>query len=67
MPKVDPETHEPVSDDPDGPLDERGGKQAGDPGMEGATETGGTSVLNRPSGDPDDGTSQLPAEKGSDT
>lgn len=42
MPKVDPDTHEPMSDDPASPDPEaRGGKREGDEGMEGAKPTGG--------------------------
>jgi hypothetical protein len=64
MPKVNEETGQPMSDAPDAPLDQRGGKEMGDPGMEGTTETGGTSTLNRPQGGADDNTStELPAEK----
>ena len=40
MPKVDPETGEPVSDDPSGPIETSGGKVEGDPGMEDATPEG---------------------------
>jgi len=63
MPKVDPESHEPMSDAPDGPDALRGGMQAGDPALEGATETGGTAAA----GGPDDTSStHLPAEEPSD-
>ncbi len=45
MPKVDPSSGEPVSDDPDQAGDEaRGGKYEGDPALEGASETGGGNV-----------------------
>ncbi len=45
MPKVDPSSGEPVSDDPDQASDDlRGGKQIGDPGLEGTSETGGANV-----------------------
>ena len=57
MPKVDPETNQPLSDDPEGPEELRGGMEAGDPGLEGATETGGQAAVNRPTGGPDDNTS----------
>lgn len=42
MPKVDPDTKQPITDDPmaDDP-DQRGGRREGDEGMEGATPTGG--------------------------
>ena len=54
-----------MSDAPEGPDETRGAMQAGDPGLEGATETGGASILNRPTGGPDDNSSrELPAEKG---
>lgn len=53
-----------MSDAPEGPDATRGSMQAGDPGLEGATETGGTNTMNRPTGGPDDNTfSELPAEK----
>lgn len=65
MPKVNPESGEPMSDAPEGSDETRGGMERGDPGLEGATETGGTSVLNRPSGDDDDASStELPGQKG---
>lgn len=65
MPKVDPESHEPMSDAPEGPDARRGGMQAGDPGLEGATETGGGGTA--PAGGADDTSStHLPAEKPSD-
>jgi hypothetical protein len=65
MPKVNPETGEPMSDAPDGPLETRGGMEAGDPGLAGATETGRSGVGYKETGSElDDGTSQLPAEKG---
>lgn len=44
MPKVDPSTGEPMTDAPDAPDDQRGGKGIGDPSLAGAT----------PSGSPDD-------------
>lgn len=42
MPKVDPDTKQPITDDPeiDDP-EQRGGKAEGDEGMEGAKPTGG--------------------------
>jgi hypothetical protein len=69
MPKVNPETGEPMSDAPEGPPDLAGGKEAGDPGMEGATETGGSGAGHPETGDEVDDTSDtnLPAEEGSDT
>ncbi len=55
-----------MSDAPEGPDDDaRGGMQAGDPALAGATETGGQSIANRPTGGPDDTSDRsLPAEKG---
>lgn len=44
MPKVDPSTGEPMSDAPEGPDALRGGKERGDPALEGATETGRSGV-----------------------
>lgn len=41
MPKVDPETNEPMTDAPDAPdVEQRGGKREGDPGMEDAKPEG---------------------------
>ena len=54
-----------MSDDPEGPDETRGAMQAGDPGLQGATETGGQGIANRPTGGPDEtGNTELPAEKG---
>ena len=67
MPKVDPQSGEPISDAPDGPVENRGGKMAGDPGMEGATEIGrqGAGKSDTSDWSDDDNTSrELPAEKG---
>jgi hypothetical protein len=66
MPKVDPETGQPISDAPDGPLDTRGGMERGDPGLAGATETGGSGAGHPETGtDVDDSTStELPGQKG---
>ncbi len=66
MPKVDDETGEPMSDAPDAPLDQRGGMEAGDPGLEGATETGRSGIGYRETGSQDaqPGDRQLPAERG---
>ena len=48
MPKVDPTTGEPISDEPDQASDDlRGGKVEGDPALEGASETGGGNVAER--------------------
>jgi hypothetical protein len=53
-----------MSDAPDGPEELRGGKEGGDPALEGATETGRQGVGYSETGSQvDDGTSQLPAEK----
>lgn len=67
MPKVDPQTGEPMSDAPEGPSETRGGKQLGDPDLEGATETGrqGIGYSDTGSKSPDENTdTTLPAEKG---
>ena len=54
-----------MSDAPDGPVENRGGKMAGDPGMEGAGEIGRQGAgKSDTSGNVDDNTSELPAEKG---
>lgn len=48
MPKVDPQTGEPLSDDPAQPDDElRGSKVEGDPALKGASETGGANVAEK--------------------
>jgi hypothetical protein len=45
VPKVDPETQQPMTDDPDvADPDQRGGKREGDPGMEDAKPTGARGV-----------------------
>ena len=45
MPKVDPQTGEPLSDDPAQADDDlRGSKVEGDPGLKGASETGGANI-----------------------
>ena len=59
MPKVDPTTHEPLTDDPGGPEDERGGRMIGEPDLDDATVTGGSSTR----GDQLDDDSRLPGEK----
>lgn len=59
MPKVDPDTHEPLTDAPDGPADQRGGTRIGDPDLDDATVTGGHSTR----GDQIDDDSRLPGEK----
>jgi hypothetical protein len=65
MPKVDPTTGNPMSDAPDGDLDTRGGKMAGEPGMEGATETGRQGVGYSETGSrTEEDDKQLQAEKG---
>lgn len=50
MPKVDPDTGQPLSDDPDGPDELRGGKKIGDPDLADATPTGGSRGPGQPSG-----------------
>ena len=47
MPKVDPQTGEPMPDAPGQDDDTRGGKVEGDPALEGASETGGGNVAER--------------------
>ena len=66
MPKVDPETGEPMSDAPDAPADLRGGKELGDPALDGATETGRTGIGYSNTGDDDPSATdtQLPGQKG---
>lgn len=44
MPKVDPESGEPMSDAPEGSDVTRGGKERGDPALDGATETGRSGI-----------------------
>jgi hypothetical protein len=44
MPKVDPTTGEPMSDAPEESDELRGGKERGDPALEGATETGRSGI-----------------------
>ncbi len=45
MPKVDPQTGEPMSDEADQESDAlRGGMREGDPALDGASETGGANV-----------------------
>lgn len=60
MPAVDPETHQPVSDAPDGPEAVRGGRLPGDPSLADASVNGGTA---RPEDDNDLETTRLPGEK----
>jgi hypothetical protein len=65
MPKVDAETGEPMSDAPEGADATRGGMERGDPGLEGATETGGTGPGHPETGDEmDDPSTELPGQKG---
>lgn len=68
MPKVDPETGEPMSDAPEGPDATRGGMERGDPGLEDATETGGSGPAHSKTGDEPDSSSstQLSGGQGSD-
>ena len=55
-----------MSDAPDGPPEVSGGKKAGDPGMEDATETGGSGAGHPATGESGDDSSsrELPGEKG---
>ena len=54
-----------MSDAPGGPPDISGGKEAGDPGMQDATETGRGGVgYEETGGQTDDSSTQLPAQKG---
>ena len=67
MPKVDPASGEPLSDAPDGPAETRGGKELGDPALQGATETGrsGAGYTDTGSKADDNNTSrELPGETG---
>lgn len=63
MPKVDPTTHQPESDTPDGPDDERGGRIFGDPDLDDASVNGGTAA---PAGELGDESALLPGEKPSE-
>ncbi len=47
MPKVDPQTGEPMPDEPSQDEETRGGRVEGDPGLGGASETGGSNVAER--------------------
>lgn len=61
MPKVNPETEEPMTDAPDGPDDLRGGRGPDDPDLVDASENGGTA---KPAGkELGDTWSVLPGEK----
>lgn len=55
-----------MSDAPEGPDETRGGMQAGDPGLKGATETGRQGIGYKDTGDQGQGESdrRLPAEQG---
>ena len=54
-----------MSDEPDGPDELRGGMGVGDPGLEGATETGRQGVGYSETGsNPDEGSRELVGEKG---
>ncbi|HUP70075.1 MAG TPA: hypothetical protein VM142_09715 [Acidimicrobiales bacterium] len=57
MPKVDPSTGEPMTDAPDAPDDQRGGKGIGDPSLAGSTPSG------VPEDDSIDNDSRLSGEK----
>lgn len=60
MPEVDPRTHQPLSDAPDGPDDQRGGRLPGDPNLSDASVDGGTA---KPEDSNDRETTRLPGEK----
>ena len=60
MPRVDPSTHTPLTDAPDGPEAERGGRLPGDPSLADASVNGNTA---RPDDANDLDTSRLPGEK----
>ena len=66
MPKVDPETGEPMSDAPEGEDATRGGKELGDPALEGATSTGRDHLGTSAAGDDADDSSstQLKGQEG---
>jgi len=54
-----------MSDAPDGPDETRGGMERGDPGLEGATETGGSGPGHPETGDETgEGESDLPGQQG---
>ena len=57
-----------MSDAPEGPAETRGGKELGDPALEGATETGRSGVgytdTGGKAGDDDNTKRELPGEKG---
>ncbi|MDQ6727315.1 MAG: hypothetical protein M3066_14285 [Actinomycetota bacterium] len=60
MPEVDPVTHQPLSDSPDGADATRGGRLPGDRELLDASPDGGTA---KPEDDNDLDTSRLPGEK----
>jgi len=56
-----------MSDAPEGPDETRGGKQLGDPALQGATETGRSGPAYTDTGskaDPNNTSRELPGEKG---
>ena len=54
-----------MSDAPEGPDELRGGMERGDPGLEGATETGGSGPGHPETGDEvDEAGAELPGQKG---
>ena len=54
-----------MSDAPEGSDETRGGMERGDPGLEGATETGGSGPGHPETGDePDDPSTELSGQKG---
>ena len=64
MPKVDPETGEPMSDAPEESAEVRGGKEEGDPALADATETGGSGPGHPETSSPEDSSTELPGQKG---
>ncbi len=60
MPEVDPQTHQPLSDAPDGPDATRGGRLPGDEDLLDASVNGGTA---KAEDDNDLTTERLPGEK----
>jgi hypothetical protein len=63
MPRVDPTTHQPISDAEDGPDQDRGGRLPSDPNLADASENGGTA---RPEGELGDSWAVAPGEKPSE-
>lgn len=63
MPEIDPTTHQPLSDAPDGPDAQRGGRLPSDPNLRDASENGGTA---HPPGELGDDSRLPPGEKPSE-